>query len=70
MPHCTLGDEVFLKLGQELQVEQVVGRQSLLTHHRLHGLDVLAYSVTRILHTRSGGLVKASVRVTPTDICG
>lgn len=47
----TLRDEVFLKLGEELQVQQIIGRQSLLSHHCLHGLDILPYSITGILHT-------------------
>lgn len=49
MSHCTLGDEVFLKLGQELQIEQVIGGQSFLPHHRLHGLNILPYGITGIL---------------------
>lgn len=50
MSHCTLGNEVFLKLGQELQIEQVISCQSLLTNHRLHGLNVLADGVTCVLY--------------------
>lgn len=44
-----LRDKVLLELGEELQVEQVVGRQRLLTHDGLHRLHVLADGVTRVL---------------------
>lgn len=53
MPRCTLGDEVFLKLSQELQIEQVISCQSLLTDHCLHGLNVLPYGITCILHAQT-----------------
>ena len=44
-----LRDEVLLELGEELEVEQVVGRQRLLAHHGLHRLHVLADGVARVL---------------------
>lgn len=49
--HCTLGDEVLLKLAEELQIKQVVSSQSLLSNHRLHGLDVLTDSIACVLQT-------------------
>ena len=45
----SLGDEVLLELGEELQVQKIVGRQGLLTDDSLHGLDVLADSIASIL---------------------
>ena len=43
-----LRDEILLELGQELQVEQIVSAQRLLSDHGLHGLHVLANSITSI----------------------
>lgn len=45
----TLGDELLLELLQELQVEQVVGRERLFPHHRLHRLHVLPDGVAGVL---------------------
>lgn len=47
----TLGNEVLLKLLEELQVEQVIRGEGLLSHHSLHGLDVLTDGVAGILQT-------------------
>lgn len=43
-----LCDEGLLKLVQELKVEQVLGRECLLTDDGLHGLDVLADGVAGV----------------------
>uniref|UniRef100_A0A2M4D215 Putative secreted protein n=1 Tax=Anopheles darlingi TaxID=43151 RepID=A0A2M4D215_ANODA len=43
-----LRDEVLLELGQELQVQQIVGRQGFLTDHSLHGLHVLTDGVASV----------------------
>jgi len=44
----TLSDEVLFEFAQEFQVEQIVGRQSFLTHHGLHSLHVFANSVAGV----------------------
>lgn len=41
--------EVLLEFSEELQVQQVVRRQRLFTHHGLHGLHVLADGIASIL---------------------
>lgn len=54
-PHVhslTLSNEVLLKLLQELEVEQVIRGEGLLSHHSLHGLDVLTDGVAGVLGTR------------------
>lgn len=43
-----LGNEIFLELGQELEVEQIVRGKSFLTNHSFHGLDVLPDGVAGI----------------------
>lgn len=48
----TLSNEVFLKLLEKLEVEQVIRGQGLFSHHRLHCLDILADGVTGILRHR------------------
>lgn len=48
----TLSDEVLLKLLEELKVEQIIRGEGLLSHHGLHGLDVLTDGVTGVLETR------------------
>lgn len=53
-PRPTLGDEILLKLLQELQVEQVLGGERLLSHHRFHSLHVLPDGVTGVLWKGSG----------------
>ena len=45
----TLSDEVLLKLLQELQVEQIIGGEGLLSYHGLHGLHVLTNGIAGIL---------------------
>ena len=47
----TLCDEVLFKLLQELKVEQIFRSQCLLTHHCLHGLDILTNGIVSILCT-------------------
>lgn len=49
----TLGNKVFLKLGQELQVKQVIRSECLLANNCLHGLDVFSDSVASILRTHT-----------------
>jgi hypothetical protein len=44
----SLSDEVLLKLSKELQIEQIIGRESFLSDDGLHGLDVLADSVASV----------------------
>lgn len=48
-PRPTLGDEILLKLLQELQVEQVLRGERLLPHHCFHGLHVLPDGVAGVL---------------------
>lgn len=43
-----LGDEVLLELGKELEVEEIVGGEGLLTDNGLHGLDVLTDGVASV----------------------
>lgn len=74
MSHCTLGDEVFLKLSQELQIEQVISCQSLLTNHCLHGLNVLPYGIACILDTNThthfqSGMMAVSMCIMRQDDC-
>ncbi len=38
----SLCNEIFLKLSEELEIEKVISREGLLSHHGLHGLHVLA----------------------------
>lgn len=45
----TLRDEVFLKLGKELEVEQVIRCQSFFTDNSLHSLDVFSDGVAGVL---------------------
>ena len=45
----TLRDECLLELIQKLQIEQVIGWQSLLTDDSLHGLHVLTNCIVSIL---------------------
>ena len=45
----TLSNEVLLKLLKELQVQQVILTESLLTNDCLHGLYVLPYGIVSIL---------------------
>lgn len=47
-----LCDEVLLELGKELEVEQVVGRERLLSHHGLHRLHVLTDGVASVLQNK------------------
>lgn len=47
-----LRDEILLELRQELQIEQIVRRQSLLPHHSLHRLHVFTNSVASILEKK------------------
>lgn len=51
MPY--LRDKVLLELDQELQVQQIVGGQRLLTDDGLHGLHVLADGVTSVLQSHT-----------------
>eukprot|EP00961_Rhodomonas_salina_P216719 2927648-Rhodomonas_salina.2 len=43
-----LGEEALLELGEELEVEEIVGRQRLLADHRLHRRHVLADGVVGV----------------------
>lgn len=61
----TLGDELLLELLQELQVQQVVGRQRLLPNHRLHRLHVLADGVAGVLRGRGCPQDRRTPRVAP-----
>ena len=54
MTQLTLGDEVLLKLLQELKVQQVVCREGLLSHHSLHCLHVLTNGIVGILCAGAG----------------
>lgn len=47
----TLRDEVLFEFRQELQVQEVIGRQRLLTYYGLHGLHVLSNGVASVLQT-------------------
>jgi len=44
----TLCNEVLLKLGQELEVQQIVGGQGFLSYDGFHGLHILTDGVTRV----------------------
>lgn len=54
-----LRDEGLLKLGQELQVEQVISCESLFTHHGLHGLQILGNGIASIQLVGHVGVVLA-----------
>lgn len=43
-----LSDEILLEFSQELQIQQVIGRKSLLTDDSLHGLNVLSDGVASV----------------------
>lgn len=45
---ATLRDEVLLELSEELEVEEVVGRQRFLAHHGLHRLYIFADRIARV----------------------
>lgn len=45
----TLSNEILLKLGQELQIKQVLRGQSLLTDDSLHGLDIFTDGIAGVL---------------------
>lgn len=53
----TLRDEVLLELGEELEVQQVVGRERLLTDDGLHRLHVLADGVASVQLVGNVGVV-------------
>lgn len=44
-----LRDKVLLELGEELQVEKIIGRQGLFTDDGLHRLHVLTDGVASVL---------------------
>jgi hypothetical protein len=46
----TLRDEIFLKLGKELEIQQVIRCEGFFSDYSLHGLHVFSNSVTGILH--------------------
>ena len=47
--YFTLADEVLLEFLEELQVEQIIWRQGLLSHYSLHGLNILTNGIVCIL---------------------
>lgn len=51
----TLTNEVFLKLLEELEVEQVIRGEGLFSNHSLHGLHILTDGITRVLETHKPG---------------
>lgn len=59
----TLRNEVFLKLLEELEVEQVIRGEGLFSDHSLHGLHILTDGITRVLETW-GHTNQADVHVT------
>ncbi len=60
----SLSDEVLLKLGQELQIQEIIWGQGLLSHDSLHGLDILTNSITSIKLVGDIGVILASHSLT------
>lgn len=48
----TLSNKVLFKLLEELEVEEIVGSEGLLSHHGLHGLNILPNGVAGVLPTQ------------------
>lgn len=61
----TLGDELLLELLQKLQVEQVIGRERLFPHHRLHRLHILPDGVAGVLRDGRAAVRQADAPCNP-----
>ena len=57
MMMITLGNEILLKLLQELQIQQIFRGQSFFSYNSLHGLYIFTDSVTGVLQVCTSVLV-------------